>query len=136
MHDHYVYLPGKKEETQLLNMVEENKKLYTHKQCKRALKARQLLHSLGVPTIKNMKFIIQNNMIKDCPITEEDLKIACNIYGKDVLTLKGKSTRSRPTPVVTDYVAIPKKLLQIHQYVHLFMDIMYVNGMAFLTSTS
>ena len=50
--------------------------------------------------------------------------------------MKGKSTRSKPTPAVHDVVSIPKRLLYLHKNVHLFMDIMYVNGLAFLMTIS
>ena len=39
------------------------------------------------------------NTIKNCPVTVEDVSIAEKIFGPDVSSLKGKSTRRKPKPV-------------------------------------
>ena len=67
---------------------------------------------------------------------DKDCDIAIQIYGKDIASLKGKSTRSKPTPAVDDVIAILKHLLYLHNNVHLFLDIMYVNELPFLMSIS
>ncbi len=131
---HYIYAP--KSANMFVNTVDENKKMYTRQQYKRAIKARDLLYSLLAPTIKDLKYVVQSNSIKDNPVTEEDIKIAEDIFGPEVAVMKGRNTRSRPTPVTQDYIAVPKKLMKIHNNVHLFMDIMYVNELPFLTCIS
>ena len=69
-------------------------------------------------------------------MTKEDIKIAEDIYGKDISTLKGKSTRTKPIPKVRDVLEIPKALLLKHQNVELCADIMYIQNMSFLTTIS
>ena len=75
-------------------------------------------------------------MIKNCPVTEEDVVIAEKVFGKDISALKGKSTRTKPVPVKTDVVAIPKALKQQHRKVELCADIMFAQNIPFLTTIS
>ena len=75
-------------------------------------------------------------MIQNSPVSEEDVKVAEKIYGKDISTLKGKSTRTKPVPKVNDVIEIPKALLRKHQNVKLCADIMYIQNMPFLTTIS
>ena len=140
MGNHYVFKPKeKKNDQQVSHMqtVEDNKKLFTAPQKKRADRARALLYATAAPTYSDLKHLIRANLIQDNPVTEQDIDIAKQIYGPEMPVLKGKSTRSKPTSVqTTDYIQVPKKLLKIHKDVHLYMDIMYANGIPFLTSIS
>ena len=85
---------------QLLETVEDNKQHYTQRQIDKAKVARALYHSLGTPTVKDYKAIIRMNAIKNCPVTMEDIDLAESIYGKDIGNIKGKTVRTKPTPVV------------------------------------
>ena len=76
------------------------------------------------------------NSIKDCPVTVEDVDIAESIYGPDVASLKGKATRTNPTPVIRDYVDIPPELMFRQHQVDLCIDTFFVNGIPFLSSIS
>ena len=133
--NHYAYKPSLTA-VGLVQTVEDNKKLFSKAQVDRADKARTLMKTLMMPTVKTLKRAILTNQIQNCPVTDTDCDIAIQIYGKDIASLKGKSTRSKPTPAVHDVVSIPKRLLYIHKNVHLFMDIMYVNGLPFLMTIS
>ena len=117
----------------LVSTVKENRDGFTKRQFQDAKRARSLYHKLGCPTVENMKHILRMNLIKNCPVTTEDINIAEKIFGPDVGALKGKSTRRRPTPVRDDRVEIPPELKQNHENLTYYMDIMYVNGMPMLT---
>ena len=82
----------------------ENMRGYTLRPVERAKRARALYHNMGAPTIENFNLIVKGNMIKDCPVTIEDINIAADIWGKDIDYLKWKSTWSRPTPVRVDWL--------------------------------
>jgi hypothetical protein len=55
------------------------------------------------------------------------------IFGPDIGSLKGKSTRSKPIPVMRDLIEIPPELKQQHQDLTFCMDIMLIHGMPKLT---
>ena len=128
--------PTSSNNPQLNNMiatVTENRKGYTQRQFENAKRARMLYHAVGCPTVENFKHILRQNIIKNCPVTIEDVNIAEKIFGADVGALKGKTTRRRPTPVKDDLVEIPPEIIEQHHDLVFCMDIMYVNGMPMLT---
>jgi hypothetical protein len=98
----------------MITTVKENAKGYTQRQFNNAKQARRLYHIVGCPTVENFKHLLRQNIIKNCPVTANDVNIAEKIFGGDIGTLKGKSTRNRPTPVKDDLVEIPPELLERH----------------------
>jgi hypothetical protein len=108
----------------LVTTVKENMMGYTQRQFENAKRARRLYHIVGCPTFENFKHILRQNIIKNCPVTAEDVNIAEKIFGGDIGTLKSKSTQRRPTPVRDDLVEIPPELLEQHQDLTFCMDIM------------
>ena len=119
-----------------MDSVEENAKMFTNRQIEQAKLTRQIYHALGTPSIQDFKMIVTTNAVKNLPITLDDIKTAEMIFGKDIEALKGESLRKKPLPVVSDYIEIPKELINIHHEVTLCIDIMHVNGLAFLTTVS
>ena len=124
----------KKGETSHLQTVRENRKGFTQREYDRALQARKLMHIVGAPTVDNFKSMLRQNIIVNCPITTQDVTNAEKIFGKDVSSLKGKSTRPRPTTVINDYVDIPRDIVENNSEVELCMDIMFINELPFLTT--
>ena len=120
---------------QFLETVDENKKFYTKRQFERAKRARELLYSLGYPSINNMKAIIRMNAIKNNPVTTEDVDIAQKIFGPNIATLKGKTTRCTPVPIIEDRIKIPRELITTQYAITLCIDDMKVNDIGFLTTT-
>ena len=86
-------------ETALVNTIEENKLFFTPRQFLRAKKARKLYHALGTLSIKDFKHIITTNTIAGNPVNTEDIKLALQIFGEDIGSLKDKTTRKKPLPV-------------------------------------
>ena len=56
-------------------------------------------HNIDAPTVESYKFLVKGKLIRNCPITIEDIKIENDTWGKGIIYVKGKSTRSRPTLV-------------------------------------
>ena len=112
----------------------ENKKFYTDRQVSRAKKARDLLHSIGCPSVDDLKNIIKMNSIQNNPVTQEDVDLAEKIFGPDVASLKGKTTRKKSIPVVNDVVQIPPELKLKQQNVDLCIDTFFMNGLAFFAT--
>ena len=118
----------------LVNTVAENRKGYTLRQFERAKKARALYHIIGTPTVENFKALLKMNVIKNCPVTSEDVTMAERIFGPDISNLKGKSTRRKVETVREDNIEIPKELVEQHREIELCMDTMYVNEVGMLTT--
>jgi hypothetical protein len=111
----YIFNPFLKEEDtsyQFVNTVEENKLFYKLRQFERAKRARELYNTLGTLSLKDFKTIIQMNFIKDNPVTIENVNIAESIFEQDIGSLKGKTTRRKPSAVISNYIKIPKALLE------------------------
>ena len=89
------YYDPKDHEFTFVNTVSENLQGYTKRQVKGAELAKVLYSNLGYPSMKDFRWIIQSNQIKDCPVTVEDVDTAHKIFGKDIAALKGKTTRSK-----------------------------------------
>jgi len=94
------------------------------------------LHALGCPSIADLKRIIKMNFINNCPVTTEDIDLSERIYGPDVASLKGKTVRQSPAPVVKDVIEIPRELIASQYNVDLCIDTTFVNSLAFLTTVS
>jgi len=80
--------------------------------------------------------MVHLNMLKDCPVTNNNIRNAHNIYGPNLASIRGKMVRGKPKRVVTDYVEIPKQFLSIHEHVTLVADVMFVNSIPFLVLAS
>ena len=124
------------EELAFLGTVSENKQGFTKRQIAGAEAARALYTTLCHPSMKDFKWVIRSNQIKDCPVTVEDVDVATKIWGKNIAALKGKTTRSTPSPVAPDFVKVPAELLKLHKEVFLTIDIFFVNKIPFFLSLS
>ena len=118
----------------LVDTVAENRKGYTQRQFERAKRARALYHTIGTPTVRNFKALLRMNVIQNCPVTVDDVNMAEKIFGPDKSSLKGKSTRKKPTVVKHDLVEIPKEVRIKHKELDLCMDTMFVNECGMLTA--
>jgi hypothetical protein len=74
------------------------------------------------------------NVIQNCPVTVEDVNISEKIFGPDMSSLKGKSTRRKPKPVRNNLIEIPQEIITKHHDINLCMDTMYVNECGMLTA--
>jgi len=58
------------------------------------------------------------------------------IWGPDVPSLKGKTTRATPSTVTTDIVEVPVEIRELHRIVTLSIDVFYVNKIPFFITLS
>ena len=98
--------------------------------------AKQSLHTLAYPSVVDLKTIIKMNAIQDNPVTKSNIKLMEHLNGPDIPTAKGKTTRQCPHKLVSNVVSIPHELHDTQHNVCLYIDIMYINGMPFLTTIS
>ena len=100
------------------------------------MEARRLYQIIGTLSLKDYKAIVQGNLIKNCLVTLDDIKVAERIFGKDISSIKGKTTRHTPKPVVTDIIEVPKGIIKNNKEVVLCVDIIWVQGLPFLATIS
>jgi hypothetical protein len=124
------------ENLQMIQTVAENLKFLTPRQQQRARRARELFHAIGTPSIDDLKAMIRMNLIRNNIVSTEDINLATKAYGDDIGQIKGKTTRKRPSPVVSNLVEIPDELLDVQKDVILSIDGMTVNSLKFLTTIS
>jgi hypothetical protein len=68
--------------------------------------------------------LLQNNLIRNCPITYEDAKRALHIYGPDIATLKGKTVKRQNKGIPTyQPIMMPAPIIQQYKNLRLFIDI-------------
>ena len=91
---------------------------------------------LGHPTDRDFLGMVHGGMISNCPVTANAVKNAHQIFGPDVAGIRGRTVRRPPESVTTDYVQIPRAILERHQLVTLAVDVMFVNGVPFLVSVA
>jgi hypothetical protein len=132
---HY-YDPRNEKHLAFVNTVSENKEGFTKIQIKGAELARTLYKTLSYPSMKDFKWAIQSNHIKDCPVTVQDIDVARKIWGKNIAALKGKITLSKSIPVARDYVKVPMELMKLDKEVFLTTDIFFVNKIPFFLTLS
>jgi hypothetical protein len=77
----------------LLNTIANNKTLFTRREIEGADKARTLYQQLGRPSERFFQKVLSQRLINNCPVTADNAKRALAIYGPDLATLKGKTTR-------------------------------------------
>ena len=49
------------------------------------------------------------------PIFSKDVSNARTIFGPDLASIRGKTVQRAPEPVVTDYVAVPRTLIEANK---------------------
>jgi hypothetical protein len=132
---HY-YDPRNEHHMAFINTVSKNKTGFTKRQIKCAEIARDLYKTLSYPSMKDFKWVIQSNHIKDCPVTIQGSDVARKIWSKNISAVKGKTTPIKTHPVARDYVKVSKELLKLHKEVFLTTDIFFVNRISFLLTLS
>jgi hypothetical protein len=95
-----------------------------------------LYKTLSYPSMKDFKWVVRINQIKDCAVTVQDIDVALKIWGKNIAALKVKTTRRKTIPVARDYVKVPLELMKLHKEVFLTTDIFFVNKNPFLLTLS
>jgi hypothetical protein len=88
------------------------------------------------PSEKDFQGLVSGNLISNCPITRANISNARKIFWPDLASIHGKTVQRMPAPVVADYVAIPRQLVDANKAVTLAADVFFVDGIAFLITVS
>ena len=120
----------------LITTVNDKRNNYTNEDYLRAIKARELQIAIGRPNTKDFLRIIGDKLLNNCPINKADIMAAEDIFGSDIGSLKGKTTRKKPNKVRQMIETLPKELMNRYHEVTLCIDIMFVNKLPMLVSIS
>ena len=97
--------------------------------------ARHLQNIIMCPASRHMSDVAVSHL-RNCAITKEDVQAADDIFGPNLGSLKGKTVWSLSKHVQAGSSAVPQCILEIHQDVVLSVDIMFVNKIPFLVTSS
>ena len=119
-----------------VNTVRDNKKNVTNNNYLRALRAQELQVMVGCPSDKDLIKILKTSSLPNCPVMPRDVIIANKLFGPDIGTLKGKTTRRGP-PIVDSPMSVDTtSMLEHYGEVTLCVDLMYVNKVPLLVTLS
>ena len=111
--------------TAFVQTVRQNYEGFTKKEVLQAKEARRAMGLIGNPSKNDFKGLVSNNMITNCPVTTAAITNARNIFGKDLASVRGKTVRWTLAPVVGDYVAVPKGVIERNKTVTLAADVFF-----------
>ena len=113
---------------------EGNRDGYTDNQYEDAKRAWKLYINTGGGGIDNFKHYLRQNIVTNCPVTNNDINRAQKIFMHDVGHLKGSTTRKTPKRVREEEIEIPRELIHQSDDLTLFLDLFYVNGLPMMTT--
>lgn len=112
-------------EAVMVTTVKQNSMAFTKREIERARVAREMLARMGFPTVEQAISIINSG--SNFEITTRDFQIADAIWGKDIASLKGKTSK-RATESAD--ITVKSRVVQKDQV--LAIDIMFIDKMALL----
>jgi hypothetical protein len=102
----------------------------------KAVHARELQIKIGRPSSKHFIRIITSNQLPNCPVTRANILAAEHMFGPDVGSLKGKTVRRHPHLAKPSIEPLPPEIMSRYHHITLAADVMFVNGIPMLISTS
>lgn len=92
---------------------------------------------MGFISDDDLKRVLDNNSIKDCPVGRRDVSLSTEIYGTSTFIQKGKTVREKSAAVREDTTYdVPSHILRSYKNVTLHANIMSVNGILFFIAIS
>ncbi len=120
----------------MVNTVRGNLEGYTKHDIKKAQEARRLQGMIENHTEREFEEMVREKLIANRPVTVRNIQNAHQIFGPILANLRGKMARTKPEHVRADYVKIPQDFTDLHKYVTIVADVMFVNGLPFLVTLS
>jgi hypothetical protein len=92
---------------------------------------------IGNPSESDFRGMVRGNMIRNCPITSDDVTNVRAIFRPDLASIRGETVRRTPAPVVVDYSEVPQSLGSKQQSSDQWRQMyFFVDGTAFLITVS
>ena len=121
----------------LLTTVDGEKDKYSALDCTRAKRVRKLQNVLGCPSDVDLANALEFNVLGTSPFNQRDIRIANKIYGPNVNSLKGKTTKKKSKlPKEDEMLDLPDYICKDYWQIHLGIDVIHVNGIMFLVGIS
>ena len=127
---------GPKQVTTLMQTVCKNYERFTKKEVECTILACKAQLCVGNPSEKQFKEMVSSPNLENCPVTATDMSNAHVIFGPDLPGVKGKTACRSPHRVEMEYLEIPCNYYMLQKFVTLTADVMFVNGIPFLTTLS
>ena len=119
-----------------LTTVDDNKTKFTKRDVKSAELAFSIEDRIGRPSLQDYINIVKNNLLPNIPISIKDILNAEKIFGPNLGSLKGKTTRSTPQVIQSKEIDLPHDIKELYGDVELSGDIMFINKIIFFISIS
>jgi hypothetical protein len=119
-----------------MQTVRSNYEGYTKQEIMQAKQARKVQAMIGNPSKKDFRSMEGNHLVANFPVTHTNIANVHQIFCPDLASIQAKTVRQMPEPVVADYVAVLRTLMDRIKTVRLVADIFFVDGTAFLITLS
>ena len=120
-----------------LNTVHNNELIYSKRELINAKLVKDLISKLGYPSEANLKKMINNGSLINCPVTIKDVTNYYDIYGEPIASIKGKTVNKKPF-IVNKHseIRIDKNATTFDINVTITADIMYAFKFPYLVTVS
>ena len=132
----YIDIREHQEGVAMLETVQKNFEGYTKKQVENATLARKMQAMLAHPPYEKFKDTVSHKSLSNCRVRVDDITNAHAIFIPNHSILKGAKVRQKPERVDPKYTQIPRNLYELHKFVTLDADVMFVNDVQFLVTLS
>eukprot|EP00957_Ditylum_brightwellii_P092677 7056915-Ditylum_brightwellii.AAC.1 len=86
------------------------------------------------PSMSDFRNMVKMNLLPGSPVSLQDIDNAEFLFGTDMGLLKGKTTRKVPEPVASNYIEVPREIIDFHKGVTIAADVKYINKVPFFTN--
>jgi hypothetical protein len=125
-----------KNEWKMITTVKENMARYSQQAYKNAVQARRVQNILMHPGDQQFEEIVDKNLIRSPDLDCDDIRAATDIIRTNIGSLHGKTTRPCSPQVHSRISGIPSKQREICSKIVIGIDILYLNKIPFLVTTS
>ncbi len=119
----------------MIQTIRQHYEGFTKREVQDAIAARKAQTMTGHLTDAQFLEMVRNETIKNCPIKPKHITNARSIFGPSIAGVHRKTVRRRPEQVEA-LGCIPDDFHCLHRFVVITADVMFVNGIAFLTTLS
>ena len=88
------------------------------------------------PTEDMFKHMVSSKILNNSPIKVEDVTNTHTIFGTYLVGVQGKKVIHKPDRVKTGLFQIPRDLYELHKFLALTSDLMFLSGISFLITLS